>query len=216
MSYSAGGKPEVRDDGLTGSRKRDDRLVDIGDVGLGVEGRTEDRSAASLLRLEVLCSPISDWRVGVKKRFGAGSVCTGDATVLPIGDNMLVLLGAPWRRSGVFKLRIFVTLPSECSNPSNSTSRYDGLRGTCPITYGRPLSVAAGFQCFREDVPNSDGMRLRLVPDSRSCCLYSSGTNSSNSISVVPVRGSVVPDTVPSFVTGSDLNSTCADLDSLR
>jgi hypothetical protein len=102
-----------------------------------------------------------------------------------------------------------VALAFPRSRPSNSTSRYDGLRGTCPTTYGRPLSVAAGFHCF--DFPEGekrDGRRRRLVVDPASCCLYSSGTNSSKSMRVVAVLGSDPPDAVV-VLTGKDLNSIC-------
>ena len=93
-------------------------------------------------------------------------------------------------------------------SPSNSTSRYEGLRGTCPTTYGRPLSVAAGFHCFDLlEGEKRDGSRRRVVVVSASCCLYSSGTNSSNSISVFVVLGSEPPVAVVAL-TGNDLNST--------
>ena len=112
------------------------------------------------------------------------------------------------RLSGGLRDMILVTLPLVLSKPSNSTSRYDGLRGTCPTTYGRPFNVVAGFHVFLE-LENRDGSRRRRpLPDSVSCCLYSSGTNSSKRIRVVVVRGSVVPETVP-LDKGSDLKSTC-------
>ena len=95
-----------------------------------------------------------------------------------------------------------------CNNPSNSTSLGDGARGTCPTTYGRPFSVAAGFQCFLpEDEENSDGSRRREEDLIASCSRYSRGTNSSKRTSVIAVRGSVMPETVV-LEGGSDLNST--------
>src|SRR5882762_1063137 len=103
----------------------------------------------------------------------------------------------------------FVALAFPRRSPSNSTSRYDGLRGTCPTTYGRPLSVAAGFHCFDLlDGEKRDGSRRRLVVVPASCCLYSSGTNSSKSMRVFAVLGSDPPDVVV-VLTGKDLYSTC-------
>ena len=92
------------------------------------------------------------------------------------------------------------------SNPSNSSSRYDGLRGTCPTTYGRPLSVGAGFQVLDLDWEKRDGSRRRLEEVTANCSLYSNGTNSSKRTRVVDVRGSDVP-LVVVCCCGSDLNS---------
>ena len=112
-------------------------------------------------------------------------------------------------RGGFFGSRVKTLVGvARFSNPSNSNSRYDGLRGTCPTTYGRPLSVGAGFQVLLLDGEKKDGSRRRLEEGKANCSLYSSGTNSSNRTRVVDVRGSDVP-LVVVCCCGSDLNSIC-------
>lgn len=180
--------------GLIGNRKTDLRFC------TGVPERLFD-DPLSLVRLEILFMLVSAAVTGVKNRLGFA--CTGDVTLLCAGDVFRDSVLA-----GGLSVITFVALSFERIRPSNSTSRYDGLCGTWPTTYGLPLRVAAGFHCLRDDVPNSEGSRRRVDPFESNCCLYSRGTNSSNSISVVDVRGSEVPEVMLARATGSDLNST--------
>lgn len=150
-------------------------------------------------------------RAGVRKKWGCdGLEAIGVGAMVEIGEGTMVL----GRLSGGFREIILVTLPLlVLSKPSNSTSRYDGLRGTCPTTYGRPFSVGAGFQTFLE-LENKEGSRRRRPPmDSASCCRYSSGTNSSKRMRVVAVRGSDVPEVETVLANGRDLKSTYREVE---
>lgn len=83
---------------------------------------------------------------------------------------------------------------------SKSASRALGLFGTAPTTYGRPLRVGAGFHVFpvpllfpgerREGIDMSRVRKRGLELFCRREARYSEGTNSSNKMSVLSVRGS--------------------------
>jgi hypothetical protein len=65
---------------------------------------------------------------------------------------------------------ILVELVLPYNKPSNSTSRWLGLRGTWPGVYGRPLSVVACFHALGlEEVEKMDGIRLRGAFLSANC-----------------------------------------------
>lgn len=125
-----------------------------------------------------------------------------------IGDNTVDCTEPGSRAEGFDPTDITLVGAVPRRRPSNSTSRYDGLRGTWPTTYGRPFSVGACFHCLDLlDGEKREGSRRLLDVVSASCCLYSKGTNSSKSKRLVAVRGSEPPETVLRVV-GIDLNST--------
>jgi len=109
------------------------------------------------------------------------------------------------------RLMSFVTLSELKSMLSKSAARSaDGGCGVLPMTYGRPLSVGAGFHCFFElesELKIPVRANRRFFFGTESCSRYSRGTNSSNKRSSDDVRGSPAGGTGGRCV-GSDLNST--------
>ena len=139
----------------------------------------------------------------------------GTGGISPFGNCDEVTSGVGMGCSRVLTPRLreitFVALSELRSMLSKSAARSEGGGcGVLPMTYGRPLSVGAGFHCFLElesELKIPGRAKSRFFFGTVSCSRYSRGTNSSNKRRTDDVRGSPAGGTGGRWV-GSDLNST--------